>query len=74
MQTRNDARIVISGSMEAFSNTFMQATEIETKLGEKWVHLSKQWQKSSKFQDLIVSQSLALASGKAELAGQFSAW
>ena len=37
LQTRNDARVVVTGSMEAFSNTFLQATGIETKHGDKYV-------------------------------------
>lgn len=32
-QTRNDARVVVSGSMDAFTNTFLQATKLKTKSG-----------------------------------------
>ena len=34
VQTRNDARVVVAGSMEAFSNTFLQATDIKLKSGK----------------------------------------
>ena len=34
LQTGNDARVVVAGSMEAFSNTFLQATNIKTKQGQ----------------------------------------
>ena len=30
MQTRNDARVVVAGSMEMFTNNFLQATNIHT--------------------------------------------
>jgi oligosaccharyltransferase complex subunit beta len=35
-QTRNDARVVVSGSMDAFTDTFLQATNVKTKSGASY--------------------------------------